>query len=303
LRNTREPQGSTGKVQALDLAVAASSGEVLLFTDCDCTLPPAWVAAHLRCFDDPAVGVVFGQISMPRSGRFLDAYQAFDQRLIHQYSSGSAGLGVPTGCFGNNLSARRSALADVGGFAGLGYTVTEDAALIAAVGKTGRWRVVASTLGELTIVTRPLATWRAFVNQHTRWNIGGFYSSDAATRAGYRFLVLYLTASMILLPFALLWTPLCVFAIDAFASVGLLAVLDATLYPHRLRGDRLAAVPFTVFFLFFYSLITLRAIARSRPEWKGSRLDVSQRPAAPASPPIAARRERSGPGARAPRKG
>jgi hypothetical protein len=67
---------------------------------------------------------------------------------------------------------------------------------------------------------------------------------------------------------------LSVFALNAFLSVGLLAVLDATIYPLRTRRDRLAAVPFTLFFLLFYSLVTVRAIARKRPEWKGSRLDV-----------------------------
>lgn len=274
LRNEQDPSGTTGKVQALDMAVAASSGDVLIFTDSDCILPPTWVEGHLSYYADPRVGAVFGQISMPRSRRFLDGYQAFDQRLIHQYSSGSAGLGLPTGCFGNNLSARREAVAAVGGFRGLGYTVTEDAALIAAVGKGRRWRVVASTRGEVSVLTRPQGTWRAFVNQHTRWNIGGYYSSDRATRTGYRFLVLYLTASVLLLPLALLSPLLLVFALNAFVSIGILAALDASIYPRRTMGDRIAAVPFTLFFLFFYTLITCRAIARRRPEWKGSRLDV-----------------------------
>ena len=274
LRNAREPEGTTGKVQALDLAVAASTGEVLVFTDSDCTVPPTWVEGHLSYYAQPRVGVVFGQIVMPPSRRFLESYQAFDQRLIHQYSSGSAGLGLPTGCFGNNLSARREAVNAIGGFRGLGYTVTEDAALIAAVGKSRRWRVLASTRAELTVLTRPQSTWRDFVNQHTRWNIGGFYSSDRATRTGYRFLVLYLTASVLVLPAAMLFPLLCVFALNAFVSVGLLAVLDATIYPRRTWRDRLVAVPFTLFFLLFYSLVTVRAIARKRPEWKGSRLDV-----------------------------
>jgi biofilm PGA synthesis N-glycosyltransferase PgaC len=294
LTNRREPEGVTGKVQALDIAVAAASGEVLVFTDSDCTVPRSWVAGHLAHYGRPEVGAVFGPITMPPSARFLEAYQAFDQRLIHQYSSGSAGLGLPTGCFGNNLSARRSAVAAVGGFTGLGYTATEDAALIAAIGKVGHWKVLSSTLSELTIRTRPQPTWAAFTNQHTRWNIGAYYSSDLATRASYRLLVLYLAASILALPFTPLAPLLPVLALDSFVSIGTLALLDATLYPGRSRRERLSALPYTLFFLLYYSYVTIRAILRRKPEWKGSRLDVTSR---------AARRPAEGGRGRTPREG
>jgi cellulose synthase/poly-beta-1,6-N-acetylglucosamine synthase-like glycosyltransferase len=274
LANRHEPEGVTGKVQALDIAVAHSAGELLVFTDSDCVLPATWVAAHLAYYRDSDVGVVFGPITMPPSAKFLEAYQAFDQRLIHQYSSGSAGIGFPTGCFGNNLSARRAAVESVGGFRGLGYTITEDAALIAAIGKRRRWRVLASTLSELTISTRPQGSWRDFLNQHTRWNIGGFYSTDFATRAPYRLLVLYLTSSVLAAPLGAAAPLLLVLALNALLSIGILAVLDATLYPGRTPRDRLVLLPYTLFFMVFYALVTVRAILRRRPEWKGSRLEV-----------------------------
>jgi cellulose synthase/poly-beta-1,6-N-acetylglucosamine synthase-like glycosyltransferase len=274
IRNDQEPRGVTGKVQALDLAVAAASGDVLVFTDSDCTLPPGWVAGHLAYYSDPELGVVFGTVGMAPSASFLDSYQAFDQRLIHQYSSGSAGVGLPTGCFGNNLSARRGAIEAVGGFRGLGYTVTEDAALIAAVGKRRRWKVLASSLADLGITTRPQLRWRDFLNQHTRWNIGGFYSSDCATRSGYRLLVLYLTGSVLVLPLAAAAPLLWLLTLNAFVCIGLLAVLDATVVPGRSRRDRLLAVPYTLFFMLFYALVTIRAVLRRKPEWKGARLDV-----------------------------
>jgi cellulose synthase/poly-beta-1,6-N-acetylglucosamine synthase-like glycosyltransferase len=272
LRNDREPVGVTGKVQALDLAVAAASGDIFLFTDSDCVLPEAWVAGHLSFYRDPRVGAVFGQVDMRRTGRFQAAFQSFDQRLIHQYSCGSAGWGIPTGCFGNNLSARRAALAAVGGFRGLGYTLTEDAALIAALGR--RWRIVASTHPETTVLTRPLPGWRAFINQHTRWNIGGFYSADRSTRMSYRFLVLYLTASVLIAPAALLLPVLGLPALVALGSVGLLALIESLVYPVRRVGDRFLALPLTAVFLVFYSYITIRAILRRRPVWKGAVLDA-----------------------------
>ena len=116
LHNSASPVGANPKQVLLDRGVQAATGEVLFFTDADCLLPPRWLEDHLRAFRHPRVGVVFGQISMPPDGSFLARYQAFDQPLIHQYSSGSAGLGLPTGCFGNNLAARREAIESIGGF-------------------------------------------------------------------------------------------------------------------------------------------------------------------------------------------
>ena len=273
IRNDRDPVGVTGKVQALDLAVGAARGEILLFTDADCVLPPDWVREHVAYYRDPAVGGVFGQVNMVSNGSILHAFQSFDQRLIHQYSSGSAGLGLPTGCFGNNLSVRREAVLAVGGFRGLGYTTTEDAALISAVGARS-WRIVAATSAATTITTRPQASWGEFVNQHTRWNVGGFYSADRTTRMTYRFLVLYLTLSILAAPFGLLAPLLVLPAVNSLISVGILALTEAWLYPVRTRKDRLVAIPLTLLFLLFYSWITILAVFRKRPVWKGAVLDA-----------------------------
>ncbi len=277
LHNSADPVGGNPKQVMLDRGVRAASGEILFFTDADCILPPRWIEAHLRYFNDPRVGVVFGQISMPPDGSFLARYQAFDQPLIHQYSSGSAGIGLPTGCFGNNLVARRKAVEEVGGFLGLGYTLTEDAALIAAVGKRG-WKVAASCTRETMIETLPKGSWRDFIHQHVRWNSGGFWSDDFSTRLSYRFIVLYLVASLLLLPFAPLLPLLLAFPLTSLVSIGMLAVLPGLFY----RRDRwlyfLRLIPYTLFFMSFYSLVTVLSCLRLSPEWKGARLRTRLKP-------------------------
>ncbi len=287
LHNSLDPVGSNPKQVLLDRGVQAATGEVLFFTDADCILPPRWLEDHLRGFKDPRVGVVFGQISMPPEGSFLARYQAFDQPLIHQYSSGSAGLGLPTGCFGNNLAARREAIDSIGGFAGLGYTLTEDAALIAAVGKKG-WKVVPSCRRESMIETLPKGSWRDFIHQHVRWNSGGFWSEDPATRLGYRFIVLYLVASLLVLPFSPILPRLLVFPLTSLVSIGMLAVLSGLFYAPRRGAYFLRLVPYTLFFMGFYSLVTVLSMLQLKPDWKGTRLPSHQggrRPGARGAPP------------------
>ena len=296
VRNRQPPEGCTGKQQALDLGVAAATGELLLFTDADCTAPPTWVERLTDYFNADAAGrtgVVFGPLAVqppdagdgdgPAGGaarqRFSDRYQAFDQPLVHQYSTGTAGLGLPTGCFGNNLALRAPVLARIGGFRSLGYTITEDAALVGAASRAG-WKVRASTLTETQITTEPQPDWRAFINQHVRWNGGAFFSNDPAAAWGYRYVTLFLILSVAAAPFALLVPWLAVWPLTSLVSIGTLAALAAALYHPRRRRALARVVPYTLFFMGFYAYITVLAIAGVRAEWKGSRLPATHAPAA-----------------------
>ena len=295
VRNRRPPEGCTGKQQALDLGAARAAGELLLFTDADCTVPPTWVERLTAYFAADAggrTGVVFGQLAVQPPGggdgsdggdaarrphRFTDRYQAFDQPLVHQYSTGTAGLGQPTGCFGNNLALRAPVLAAVGGFRSLGYTITEDAALIGAASRAG-WKVRAATLPETLVTTEPQPDWRAFINQHVRWNGGAFYSNDPAAAWGYRYVTLFLILSVAAAPFALLVPWLAVWPLTSLVSIGTLAALAAALYHPRRRRALARVVPYTLFFMGFYAYITVLAIAGVRAEWKGSRLPATHAP-------------------------
>jgi cellulose synthase/poly-beta-1,6-N-acetylglucosamine synthase-like glycosyltransferase len=284
VRNRRPPADCTGKQQALDLGVAAAGGDLLFFTDADCIVPATWVERLATYFArDPGgvLGVVFGQLAVRSTasakGGFLARYQAFEQPLVHQYSTGSAGLGKPTGCFGNNLALRAPVLARIGGFRSLGYTLTEDAALVGAASRCG-WGVRAATLPATQIATEPQPSWRAFINQHVRWNGGAFFSSDRAAAWGYRYVTLFLILSVAAAPWAVLAPWLAVLPLTSLLSIGTLATLVALLYRrHRLRALA-SVVPYTLLFMGFYAYITVLAIVGVRTDWKGSRLAATHAP-------------------------
>jgi cellulose synthase/poly-beta-1,6-N-acetylglucosamine synthase-like glycosyltransferase len=273
LRNRQEPGSLNPKQAALDIAARRAAGEVLVFTDADCVVPPRWLEGLLDYFRDPRVGVVFGQLQLGTAGGggFLARFQAFDQPLIHQWNSGTAGLGLPGSCFGNNLAARRVVLEELGGFRGLGQTLTEDAALVAAAAKR-RWRVRVSTRRSTMIHTRPQGSWAGFLNQHLRWNTGAFYHQEAGTRLPYRFIVLFLTASVLALPLCPWFPRLAMLPAASFIAVGLMGLLAGVLYRRDLAVYLLRLVPYTLFFMGFYSLATVLSMLRLTPEWKGRRL-------------------------------
>ena len=278
--NAEEPVGCNGKQHALDLGVAAAAGELLLFTDADCRLPTGWVAEHAARFGDGRLAAVFGALAVRANRTLRERYQAFDQALVHQYSTGTAGVGVPTGCFGNNLAVRSDALAAVGGFRALGFTPTEDAALLAALQRAGR-KVEATASARSAIVTAPQSTWRAFLDQHVRWNSGAFHGDGLVGRWSYRYVVLFLVASILLVPLAAWWPVLALLPITSLVTVASLGMFAAGSLRRgaaagggrmSVLGAAIRVVPYTLLFMGFYAAATVLAVAGVRPKWKGRRL-------------------------------
>ncbi len=271
IHNHDEPIGLTGKQAALDLAFTEAKGEILVFTDGDCRVPSTWVEELAGHFDDPKVGVVLGRIELPEGESFLARFQAFEQPLINQYNFGAVGLGMPMGCFGNNMAVRGAAVKEIGGFRSLGYAVTEDALLLEALNRQGGWQVRVCTAARAAAVTAAKTTWKDYANQHVRWNSGALFATDLLSRFFYWFVVLfYLVGSIVVSPLGFLNWRVPVLSLNAFLSIGILAVVSGVYEGKRRVPYYLRLLPHLFFFGFFYSFITVRALFKRPFEWKGA---------------------------------
>ena len=85
-------------------------------------------------------------------------------------------------------------------------------------------------------------------------------------------IVLYLPLTLVVLPLGFLDWRVPLLSLTSFVSVGSFGLL-AGLYPgvERARYYR-RFLPYLVFFLFFYSFVTWRAVLARPFEWKGRRL-------------------------------
>ena len=250
----------------------------MAFTDADCVVPDGWAAGMAAHFADPSVGAVLGRVVLPEDRGFLRRFQAFEQPLINQYNIAPVGLGGAFGCFGNNLAVRREAAVAVGGFRGLGWSVTEDTTLLTAIRDLGRWKVRAAVSAAGTVTTTAKSDWASYVEQHTRWNAGAIHARDWQTRLTYLLvIVLYLPLTLAVLPLGFLDWRVPLLSLTSFVSVGSFGLL-AGLYPgvERARYYR-RFLPCLVFFLFFYSFVTWRAVLARRFVWKGRRLRADRR--------------------------
>jgi hypothetical protein len=94
--------------QQKNLGAAMTTGEIVMFLDCDVVPEPGWLRAMLAAFDDPAVGVVGGETYVELGGFFSRAFA-----LFWLFSLRPEGSGVSRSTFfhANNVAFRREIFA------------------------------------------------------------------------------------------------------------------------------------------------------------------------------------------------
>ncbi len=99
-----------GKMAAINRAVAAARGEILVFSDANNLYTPATLRELVAPFADPAVGVVTGRKAIDDGhGRPLDRAEGLYWRYESRIKAWESQLGSVTGVAGEILAIRREA--------------------------------------------------------------------------------------------------------------------------------------------------------------------------------------------------
>lgn len=170
-----EPEGKIahlrGKANALAQAIKKSSGEIIFTTDADCIVKPSWIKELIQYYDSKT-GVVCG-FSIPKTKFLFWGIQSFDWLYLLSLSSGSAGLNDQLSCVGNNMSFRRSAYEDVGGYENIKFSVTEDFMLLQTIKRKTNWKTKFPVNLNTLNFTLPCLTFKELYRQKKRWGRGG----------------------------------------------------------------------------------------------------------------------------------
>ena len=270
-----ENPGPNHKQYALERGIEASIGEFILFTDADCEVPPLWIRGMVKRLSDRKIGAAIGPVLKRCGGKgFFHLYQCYEHGIRYVYLAGSTGLGAAGGGFGNNLIIRRAALDTVGGYSKVPPSPTEDAALIAKIRACSDYKIRAAIGSDVHVITQGETRWRDMINQTLRWNNGGLFSPDPATRFNYNFLMI--TISMGVLAFPLLpfipsiWLlplgPVTVMIFNTIANLGLFGVS----LPRRSFSFGYALT--LLFTPVYFTFMTILGFLGIKPNWKGEKL-------------------------------
>jgi cellulose synthase/poly-beta-1,6-N-acetylglucosamine synthase-like glycosyltransferase len=161
-----------GKTNAITKGIEAAKGEILMFTDADCVAKRQWVEETVKYYEDPGIGIVAG-FTLLRADNWFESIQALDWLTLFSVAAGVIKLGFPVTAVGNNLSVRRKAYDEVGGYRKIPFSVTEDYALFHAITSQTAFSARFPVDERVLVESRPCTTWKELYRQKTRWFTGG----------------------------------------------------------------------------------------------------------------------------------
>ncbi len=104
-------EGGRGPAAARNAGIRRAGGDVLAFTDADCTVAPEWLRTLVAALDDPAVGIAGGLILSRRPATDVELFG----EVIHDHRCALLALRPPY-AITMNWASRRAVLEEVGLF-------------------------------------------------------------------------------------------------------------------------------------------------------------------------------------------
>jgi cellulose synthase/poly-beta-1,6-N-acetylglucosamine synthase-like glycosyltransferase len=263
-----DSDGLTGKMNALAQGIQQATGDIILITDADCLVPPDWVENYIHFFI-PEVGMV-GGLTILESKGFFAKVQALDWIFLQTIASGTAGIGLPVTILGNNFAFRKNVYLEVGGFAKIGFSVTEDMALMQAISRKTKWKILYPLVKHTAIKSVPAPSIKSFYQQRKRWIIGG----RKVSWWGYFLMFSAFSAHLLML---LVW-PLNLISTLSITLLSLCLLADFLLLYTilaRIKQKQLLVlfIAFELFYIFYTLTLALLFIVPATVNWKGRKFD------------------------------
>jgi cellulose synthase/poly-beta-1,6-N-acetylglucosamine synthase-like glycosyltransferase len=172
------------KKKAIEVAIARSTGELMVTTDADCLVKENWLQTIAAFYEryDPAfiaapVGISLTANSGKNSpqgeflqGRFLQIFQALDFMSLQGITGASVFKKIHSMCNGANLAYTKKAFNEVGGFTGIDHIASgDDMLLMHKIYKRYPGKVLFLKSKAAIVQTAPVHTVKEFFNQRIRW--------------------------------------------------------------------------------------------------------------------------------------
>ncbi|MFC2139728.1 glycosyltransferase, partial [Bacteroidota bacterium] len=186
-----------GKANAIANAVEISKGEIIITTDADCTVAPAWAKTIASYYQDDVAFV--GGYTTQEDDTAFHGMQAVDFIFLLTVAAGGMNLGKPLSCIGNNMSYRKSAYDEAGGYEKILFSVTEDFQVLMAIYNLKKYRIIYPLDVGALVTSKPCPDFRSLYKQKKRWGVGGLKSDISSF--GVMVIAYFANLGLLLLPF------------------------------------------------------------------------------------------------------
>jgi cellulose synthase/poly-beta-1,6-N-acetylglucosamine synthase-like glycosyltransferase len=182
LETIDSPGKLKGKPKALSQAIDKANGELIFTTDADSRVNPDWINEMVQHYGSDTGVASSYTIIEPRN--VFWGMQSYDWLYLLSLASGSDGINNPLSCVGNNMSYRKKAYDEVGGYENIKFSVTEDFILLQSIKKHGKWKTKFPADRSTLNYTLPCINLKELYRQKKRWGRGGLDSNWLGYFAG-----------------------------------------------------------------------------------------------------------------------
>lgn len=265
--------GYSSKKAAIWTGVNKASGELVVLTDADCTVPRSWLSTIAAYYQQFKPNMLLMPLRMDGNGNILYHFQRMDFSGLIGITAGSLYWNMPVMANGGNIAFRKEAFIKVKGYEGNEQIPGgDDIYLLQKIKKIFPGTVHFLKSASATVTTQPATTWRDFYHQRIRWISKARHPGDWKITAilvwAYLFnllLLLHLLWSCIIGSATLLWLTVAVYGAKWTAEALLIRTVSVMLkHPFSLSCFLWNNMLHQLYVIIF-GLLALRG----RYEWKG----------------------------------
>lgn len=158
------------KKKAIEIALAQSTGELIVCTDADCIAGPGWLQTIATFYEQYQPQFIAAPVSINSSNRFIEIFQSLDFMTLQGITGASVYKKIHSMCNGANLAYTKKAFAAVGGFTGIDNIASgDDMLLMHKIYKQWPDKVMFLKSRNAIVQTTPVKSIGEFFNQRIRW--------------------------------------------------------------------------------------------------------------------------------------
>jgi len=168
---TLNKNDGSGKKAAIDKGINASTGELIVITDADCTAGSKWISSLASFFEKYKPHMILGPVCMTDGANIFGKLQSLEFMSLISSAAGSCIAGFPLMANGANMAITRKAYDSCGGFTGnTKYHSGDDMFLMMSIKKKFGAKAILFLRSEEAIVNTPATPGlKSFYQQRLRW--------------------------------------------------------------------------------------------------------------------------------------
>lgn len=158
------------KKKAIEVAIQQSTGELIVTTDADCTVPKNWLQTIAAFYQEKKPSFIVMPVLIKDNKNFIAVFQTLDFMTLQGITGASVNKNFHSMCNGANLAYTKKAFIDVDGFKGIDNIASgDDMLLMHKIYKQDPAAVLFLKSKEVIVNTQPVHTVKEFFNQRIRW--------------------------------------------------------------------------------------------------------------------------------------